>query len=86
MNASFRIERMLITRGSHVLYDETFHAGVNIIHGSNGSGKSTLADFIFFGLGGDLRDWKESASRAEQVYLQIITPAWLVDTAARYLD
>lgn len=78
MSAFFRIERMLVTRGSNILYDEAFHAGVNIIHGSNGSGKSTLADFIFFGLGGDLREWKESASRAEQVYLQIITPAGLL--------
>ncbi|MGH7021475.1 MAG: ATP-binding protein, partial [Brevundimonas sp.] len=49
---------MLVTRGSHVLYDEAFHEGVNIIHGSNGSGKSTISDFIFFGLGGDLKDWK----------------------------
>src|SRR3546814_7657481 len=71
MSAFLRIERMLITRGANVLYDEPFHAGVNIIHGSNGSGKSTLADFIYFGLGGDLREWKESASRAERVYLQI---------------
>jgi hypothetical protein len=78
MSAFFRIERMLVTRGSHVLYDEAFHAGVNIIHGSNGSGKSTVADFIFFGLGGDLREWKESASRAEQVYLEIITPVGLL--------
>lgn len=78
MSAFFRIEQLLVTRGSHVLYDEKFHAGVNIIHGSNGSGKSTLADFIFFGLGGDLREWKESASRAEHVYLQIVTPAGLL--------
>jgi len=75
MSAFLRIERMLITRGANVLYDEPFHPGVNIIHGSNGSGKSTLADFIYFGLGGDLREWKESASRAERVYLQILTPA-----------
>lgn len=75
MSAFFRLERMLVTRGSHVLYDEAFHEGVNIIHGSNGSGKSTIADFIFFGLGGDLKDWKESASRAELVYLQLITKA-----------
>ncbi|MBK9012583.1 ATP-binding protein [Novosphingobium sp.] len=54
-------------------YDEVFHAGVNIIHGSNGSGKSTIADFIFFGLGGDLKDWKAFAPRAEQVYIQLIT-------------
>ena len=66
---------MLVTRGPHVLYDETFHRGVNIIHGSNGSGKSSIADFIFFALGGDLRDWRESALRAEKVYLQVATSA-----------
>jgi hypothetical protein len=75
MISSLQIERMLVTRGANALYDEAFHVGVNIIHGSNGSGKSTVADFIFFGLGGDLRDWKASASRAESVYLQILTPA-----------
>ncbi|MFC7399423.1 AAA family ATPase [Chelatococcus sp. GCM10030263] len=75
MIASLQIERMLVTRGQHVLYDEAFHHGVNIIHGSNGSGKSSIADFIFFGLGGDLREWKESASRAEKVYLQVATPS-----------
>lgn len=65
---------MLVTRGSHTLYDELFHPGLNIIRGSNGSGKSTLSDFVFFGLGGDLRDWRESAERAEAVTLQIVTP------------
>ena len=65
---------MLVTRGSNTLYDEFFHAGVNIIRGSNGSGKSTLADFIFFGLGGDLRDWRKSAERAETVTLEVFTP------------
>lgn len=75
MIASLQIERMLVTRGPHVLYDEVFHHGVNIIHGSNGSGKSSVADFIFFGLGGDLREWKKSASRAENVYLQVATPS-----------
>ena len=78
MSAFFRIERMLVVRGPSVLYDEPFYPGVNIVHGSNGSGKSTLADFIFFGLGGDLREWKESASRAERVYLQVITPAGIL--------
>lgn len=78
MISSLQIERMLVVRGSHVLYDEAFHEGVNIIHGSNGSGKSTLADFIYFGLGGDLKQWKRSASRAEHVLLEISTPAGIL--------
>jgi uncharacterized protein YoxC len=75
MNSRLRLDRLLVTRGSSVLYDEKFHDGVNIIHGSNGGGKSTIADFIFFGLGGDLRDWKPSASRAENTVLEITTPS-----------
>jgi len=78
MISSLQIQRMLVTRGSFVLYDEAFHEGVNIIHGSNGSGKSTLADFIYFGLGGDLKEWKASASRAEHVLLQVATPAGIL--------
>lgn len=78
MISSLQIQRMLVVRGANVLYDETFHEGVNIIHGSNGSGKSTLADFIYFGLGGDLKEWKESASRAEYVLLQVATPAGIL--------
>lgn len=74
MSSFLRLNRMLVSRGSTALYDERFHAGVNIIHGSNGSGKSTIADFIFYGLGGDLRDWRKSAERAEEVILEITTP------------
>lgn len=53
------------------MYDESFHDGVNIIHGDNGSGKSTIADFIYFALGGDLREWREEASLAHYVIAEI---------------
>lgn len=78
MTAKLKIDRLLVTKGSHVFYDELFNAGVNIIHGSNGSGKSTIADFLFFGLGGDLTKWKPVAERAEKVYLQITTPSGIL--------
>lgn len=80
MTSRMILDRMLVTRGSNVMYDEAYHAGINIIHGSNGSGKSTIADFIFFGLGGDLREWKPYASRADAVMLQLSTPAGLLTT------
>jgi hypothetical protein len=79
------VDRMLVYQASNVLYDQQFHHGVNIIHGSNGSGKSTLADYIFFGLGGDLREWKPYASRAEAVLLQISTPEGVL-TTRRYVS
>ena len=75
MTPMLKIDRLLVTKGTHVLFDEPFKAGVNIIHGSNGSGKSTVTDFIFFGLGGDLSKWKPVAARAEKVHLQITTPS-----------
>lgn len=78
MIASLQVQRMVVSRGSSVLYDEAYHQGVNIIHGSNGSGKSSVADFLYFGLGGDLKEWKESASRAESVILQVSTPAGIL--------
>ncbi|MBM1312154.1 AAA family ATPase [Sulfitobacter mediterraneus] len=65
MTPTLKIDRLLVTKGTHVFFDELFKAGVNIIHGSNGSGKSTVTDFIFFGLGGDLSKWKPVAARAE---------------------
>jgi hypothetical protein len=71
MRTNLILNRMIIVKGSHHLYDELYHHGVNIIHGDNGSGKSTLADFIFFGLGGDLREWKPHAALADYVLLEV---------------
>lgn len=85
MRSQLIVDRMLVYQASNVLYDERFHHGVNIIHGSNGSGKSTLADFLFFGLGGDLREWKPYASRAEAVMLQLATPQGVL-TTRRYVS
>lgn len=53
------------------MYSEKFHSGVNIIHGDNGSGKSTIADFIFFALGGDMREWRPEAELAEYVLAEV---------------
>ncbi len=71
MTARLKINRLSVHRGKHVLYDQAFHAGVNIIHGDNGSGKSTIADFIYFGLGGDLREWRDEAGLADYVLLEV---------------
>jgi hypothetical protein len=70
MTARLKINRLSVHRSKHVLYDEQFHAGVNIIHGDNGSGKSTIADFLYFGLGGDLREWRAEAGLADYVLVE----------------
>jgi hypothetical protein len=71
MSARLALRRLLVRRGGKPLYDEKYHDGVNVIRGANGSGKSSIADFIFFALGGDLREWRKHAQAADEVYAEI---------------
>ena len=68
-----RLTCLRILQGVHVVYEEEFHEGVNIIRGQNGSGKSTIADCIFFILGGEFDDWKDAAGHCEEVQAEIET-------------
>ena len=69
-----RLNRVRVVRRAHAVYDYSFHSGVNIIRGQNGSGKSTIADFIFFILGGEFEDWKDAASKCDEVQAEVQTP------------
>ncbi|GGJ49525.1 hypothetical protein CDQ92_13945 [Sphingopyxis bauzanensis] len=66
------IKRLVVKRGTAILYDEAFHHGVNVIRGDNSSGKSTIMNFLFFGLGGDLdrSSWSEHALLCDHVWLE----------------
>lgn len=68
---NIRVERLQVAAKGKLVYNERFHSGLNIIRGENSSGKSTLMDFIFYALGGDLSDWRESAMRCDTVILQV---------------
>jgi hypothetical protein len=65
------VTRLVVMRNSFAAYDELFHAGVNIIRGENSSGKSTVLNLIFYGLGGDLKDWSDAARLCTRVYLEV---------------
>jgi len=67
------LNRLRVMRRGHVSYDQKFHSGVNIIRGENGSGKSTISDFIFYILGGEFDDWKDSAEQCDTVQAEIST-------------
>ena len=71
MIPSLVLKQLAVFRGSRPVYSEKFQKGVNIIHGANGSGKSTIADFIFFALGGDLRQWKPHAIQCDFVVAEV---------------
>ncbi|WP_036148142.1 ATP-binding protein [Lysobacter antibioticus] len=68
---SLMIRRMVIERANNKVYDERFHAGVNIIRGENSSGKSTILNFIHYGLGGDVNEWSETALLCERVTIEV---------------
>lgn len=71
MSPSLIVLRLIVTKNGHRVYDQKFHKGFNVIRGSNGSGKSTIMEFLFFGLGGDLKDWKEHASSCDEVLVEV---------------
>lgn len=71
LDPSLMIARLVVARHGEVVYDQTFHTGVNIIRGTNSHGKSTIADFIFFVLGGDIHQWKPEAGACDFVFADI---------------
>jgi predicted nucleic acid-binding Zn-ribbon protein len=71
---SLQLNRLRVIWRGIPVYDQSFHQGVNIIRGENGSGKSTIADFIFYVVGGEFEDWKDAASRCDEVQAEIETP------------
>jgi len=62
---------IIINYLSEIVYDESFHHGVNIIRGENSSGKSTIANFIFYVLGGYYQNWTTQAQKCHQVLAEV---------------
>lgn len=71
LNPIMIVKRLLVYRSKSVVYDESFHVGVNIIRGENSSGKSTILNFIFYGLGGVLTDWSYVALKCSHIVLEV---------------
>lgn len=68
---TLKLHRLRVEKNAKPVYEEAFHAGVNIIRGDNSSGKSTVLNFIFYGLGGDLSDWSSEASSCTRVLTEV---------------
>lgn len=67
---NLKIDQLIVFSRGKPVFDEKFHAGLNIIRGENSSGKSTIMDFLFYGLGGDLFDWREIALNCDNIFMQ----------------
>jgi hypothetical protein len=68
---TLRVQRLRIERLGSKVYDEAFHHGVNIIRGDNSSGKSTVLNFLYYGIGGDVSDWSETALLCTRVLTEV---------------
>lgn len=71
MPSILKLNQLVVMKSGQRAFDEKFHSGLNIIHGTNGSGKSTILDFIFYAMGGNLNDWKQYAQYCETVFAEI---------------
>lgn len=69
---SIQIRRLAIERHGRRVYDEAFHEGINIIRGENSSGKSTILNMIYYGLGGNVVDWSETALLCDTVIVEVM--------------
>lgn len=65
------VRRLVILKDAKIVYDERFHAGVNIIRGENSSGKSTVLNILVHGLGGDVSQWSEHALLCNRVLVEV---------------
>ena len=64
------LKQLVISAHGRMVYDETFHTGINIIRGKNSSGKSTISDMIFYVLGGENVEWTDEAALCDWVYAE----------------
>lgn len=70
---SIFLNRLVIQKDNHEVYNQCFHKGVNIIRGTNSAGKSTIMEFIFFALGGSIspKQWKNTSLKCTEVFAEV---------------
>lgn len=61
LKPTIALRRFCVYKDNRVVFDSTFHNGVNIIRGHNSSGKTTILDFIAYTLGAEYIPWKQEA-------------------------
>lgn len=69
----FFVERLVIIKSGHSVYDEEFHQGINIIRGDHSVGKTTILELLFYVLGGEIKknQWLYPADHCDEIYCQI---------------
>lgn len=70
-NPTLKVERLLVKKDNSVIYDEDFHNGINILSGCNGGGKTSVIQLLMFGLGYEIKNWKDESNSCDFVYIGV---------------
>lgn len=67
------IERLIILKSDHSVYDEEFHRGINVIRGDHSVGKTTILEMLFYVLGGEIKEnqWLHPADKCDEIFCQL---------------
>ena len=65
------VNRFAVCKSGRFVYDQEFHAGVNIIRGVNGTGKSTIADLLSYSLGAVISEWTQEQRGCDWVMAEV---------------
>jgi hypothetical protein len=68
---TIEVKRLIVKKPNKTVYDELFHSGLNILSGCNGGGKTSVIQLLLFGLGYEVKDWKDVASKCNDVYVEL---------------
>jgi hypothetical protein len=73
IRSDFFVERLVIIKSGHSVYDEEFHQGINVIRGDHSVGKTTILELLFYVLGGEIKDnqWLYPADHCDEIYCQV---------------
>ncbi|RCK45507.1 AAA family ATPase [Thalassospira profundimaris] len=72
LRPNIEIRKLVVSANGRSVFSADFHKGLNILRGENSSGKSTIMDFLFYGLGGDLTEWREAALQCDEVTTEVL--------------
>ena len=72
-NTKLIINRVVIKKDGHSVYDQVFHKGINVIRGKNSTGKSTVMELISYGIGADIKKqhWKKEALSCDEIIIDV---------------
>lgn len=65
------INRLVAIKSSKVVFNEAFHNGVNVLFGVNGGGKTSVVQLAVYGLGYEVKKWKQEAGSCDYVFLEV---------------